>query len=250
MCRKLFAFTGGKVDIHRANECRAISAPLAAIAERQGCALLAVRHLDKSRGGGHALNAGIGSIDFTAAARSMRLVGRDPDDEQKRAVGHIKHNLTPPGEAIGYKLEGGQFFWTGASDLTAERSLALPSDEEERVTGPAQSRWKPSSYFRSRRMPGSSFIAGETGRALCPPDRRGAVSRDGDCRAQNDNAEYQNRSTETRRNGLTSPENLASSKVRVKSKMSLNEFASSVARKICQGERRHYDLWARSVRPC
>lgn len=28
----LFAYTGGKVDIHRANECRAIAAPLAAIA--------------------------------------------------------------------------------------------------------------------------------------------------------------------------------------------------------------------------
>jgi RecA-family ATPase len=47
----LFAFTGGKVDIHRSNECRAISAPLAAIAERCGCALVAVRHLGKSRGG-------------------------------------------------------------------------------------------------------------------------------------------------------------------------------------------------------
>ncbi len=41
----LFAFTGGKVDIHRANECRAISAPISAIAERHGCAMLAVRHL-------------------------------------------------------------------------------------------------------------------------------------------------------------------------------------------------------------
>lgn len=41
----LFAFTGGKVDIHRANECRAISAPLTAIAERTGCALVAVRQL-------------------------------------------------------------------------------------------------------------------------------------------------------------------------------------------------------------
>ena len=130
----LFAFTGGKVDIHRANECRAISAPLAAIAERQGCALVAVRHLGKSHGGGHALNAGIGSIDFTAAARSVLLVGRDPDDESKRAVVQTKNNLAPHGEAIGYKLENSQFFWTGASDLTAERILAAASDEGERST--------------------------------------------------------------------------------------------------------------------
>jgi hypothetical protein len=124
----LFAFTGGKVDIHRANECRAISTPLAAIAERHGCAMLAVRHLGKSRGGGHALNAGIGSIDFTAAARSVLLVGRDPDNEQKRAVVQTKNNLAPHGEAIGYKLEGSQFFWTGSSDLTSERILAISPD--------------------------------------------------------------------------------------------------------------------------
>ena len=120
------------MDIHRANECRAISAPLAAIAERCGCALLAVRHLGKSRGGGHALNAGIGSIDFAAAARSVLLVGADPDEPGKRAVVQIKNNLAPHGEAVGYTLEGGQFYWTGASDLTAGRILAPATEDEER----------------------------------------------------------------------------------------------------------------------
>lgn len=128
----LFAFMGGKVDIHRANECRAISAPLALIAERHRCAMLAVRHLGKSRGGGHALNAGIGSIDFTAAARSVLLVGRDPDDESKRAIVQTKNNLAPHGPSVGYKLEGNQFFWTGESDLTAGRILSVVSNEEER----------------------------------------------------------------------------------------------------------------------
>jgi hypothetical protein len=130
----LFAYTGGKTDIHRANECRAISAPLAAIAERHSCAIMAVRHLGKSRGGGHALNAGIGSIDFVAAARSVLLAGQDPDDATKRAVVQSKNNLAPIGEAVGFTLERGQFFWTGASTLTAGRILALPSDEEERGT--------------------------------------------------------------------------------------------------------------------
>lgn len=128
----LFAFTGGKVDIHRANECRSITAPLAAIAERHGCAMLAVRHLGKSRGGGHALNAGIGSIDLTAAARSVLLVGQDPDDASRRALVQTKNNLAPHGGAIGYKLEAGAFYWTGESTLTAGRILSLPSDEEER----------------------------------------------------------------------------------------------------------------------
>jgi 5S rRNA maturation endonuclease (ribonuclease M5) len=128
----LFAYTGGKTDIHRANECRAISAPLAAIAGRCGCATVAVRHLGKSRGGGNALNAGIGSIDIAAAARSVLLVGQDPDDHSKRALVQTKNNLAPIGEGIGYTLEGGRFYWTGATTLTAGRILSLPLSEEER----------------------------------------------------------------------------------------------------------------------
>src|SRR5437764_8234566 len=89
-------------------------------------------HLGKSRGGGHALNAGIGSIDFVAAARSVLLVGADPDEPNKRAVVQIKNNLAPHGEAIGYTLEDGQFYWTGASTLTANRILSLATDDVER----------------------------------------------------------------------------------------------------------------------
>lgn len=128
----LFAFTGGKVDINRANEARTITAPLAAIAERQGCAIVAIRHLNKSRGGGNSNNAGLGSIDFHAAARSVLLVGKDPDDESKRALCQTKNNLAAFGESQGYTIEGGQFRWTGTSDLTASRILSFAGDTDER----------------------------------------------------------------------------------------------------------------------
>jgi hypothetical protein len=128
----LFAFTGGKVDIHRANEARTITAPLATIAERQGCAIVAISHLNKSRDGGNSNNAGIGSIDFHAAARSVLLVGKDPDDESKRALCQTKNNLAMIGEPQGYKIKGGQFFWTGTSDLTARRILSFAGDTDER----------------------------------------------------------------------------------------------------------------------
>jgi hypothetical protein len=128
----LFAFTGGKVDIHRANEARTITAPLATIAERQGCAIVAIRHLNKSRGGGNSNNAGLGSIDFHAAARSVLLVSKDPDDESKRALCQTKNNLAMIGEPQGYKIEGGQFSWTGTSDLTARRILSFAGDTDER----------------------------------------------------------------------------------------------------------------------
>lgn len=128
----LFAFTGSKVDIHRANEARSITAPLAAIAERHDCAIVAIRHLNKSRGNGHAGNAGIGSVDFHAAARSVLLVGKDPDDEAKRALCQTKSNLSAHGEPQGYTVENGQFRWTGTSNLTAARILSFTTDADER----------------------------------------------------------------------------------------------------------------------
>jgi hypothetical protein len=124
----LFAYTGGKVDINRANECRGITARLAAIAEKQECAILTIRHLGKSRGNGFALNAGIGSIDITAAARSVLLAGIDPNETNKRAIVQTKSNLAPHGPAVGFTLEGGQFYWTGKSDLTAQGILSQVVD--------------------------------------------------------------------------------------------------------------------------
>ena len=91
--------------------------------------MLAVRHLGKSRGNGFALNAGIGSIDITAAARSVLLAGIDQNEPKRRAIVHTKSNLAPQGPAIGFTLEDGHFYWTGKSDLTAQGILSHVVDD-------------------------------------------------------------------------------------------------------------------------
>lgn len=126
----LVAYLGAGVDLHRANETRAVMARLAILAEKYHCAIVAVRHLTKG-GKEKAIYRGIGSIDFTAACRSVLLVGSDPDDSSRRAVVHIKSNLSEKGAAIGYEICEGSFYWTGESDLTAERILASTSNEEQ-----------------------------------------------------------------------------------------------------------------------
>jgi RecA-family ATPase len=83
------AYLGAKIDTYRANEVRAILAPLGHLAARHGCAILAIRHINKSRGA-RSLYAGQGSIDFAAAARSVLLAGSSGDDDTERAVVHIK----------------------------------------------------------------------------------------------------------------------------------------------------------------
>jgi hypothetical protein len=133
----LFAFTGGSIDIHRANECREVSRILAAIAARQRCGMLCVRHLNKSGGNGSPMRAGIGSIDWLAAARVGLLAGCDPDDESKLAITNYKNNIARKGESLGYRItfdpdtDEGSFEWVGVSDLTAERILS-PAHHEDR----------------------------------------------------------------------------------------------------------------------
>jgi DNA repair protein RadA/Sms len=127
----LVAYVGARVDLHRANEVRAVTAALALVAEKQRCAIVAIRHLTKG-GKDRAIYRGIGSIDFTASARSVLLVGCDPDDPLKRAVAHIKSNLTEKGISQGYEIRGERFYWTGESDLTSERILGTPAAEGDR----------------------------------------------------------------------------------------------------------------------
>lgn len=110
-------YMGGKIDMHKANEVRGLMAALHQAAKKSGAALVAVRHLRKAQGG-KAIYSGIGSIDFTAAARSVIQV-----QETKAGlpyISHAKHNLSPEGTALGYKIENGTFEWTGGVDWKAE----------------------------------------------------------------------------------------------------------------------------------
>ena len=125
----LYAYTGGQVDIHRANEVRAVLAPLIDLAARYRFSLLAIRHLSKGDKG-KSLYRGLGSIDVTAAARSVLLVGKNPDNAEEKIVCHLKSNLSKPGRSLAYKLENQAVRWKGFSELTAEDLLSpeLPTD--------------------------------------------------------------------------------------------------------------------------
>ena len=69
------AYLGGKMDMNRANEARDMTKHLGQVAERTGCAIVLIGHMNKNSGGKVAYR-GMGSIDFFAVARSVLLVGR------------------------------------------------------------------------------------------------------------------------------------------------------------------------------
>ena len=118
------AYLGEAVDMHRANEIRPIMKRLALLAERTGCAVILVGHMNKMQGGKSSYR-GLGSIDFRAAARSVLVVGRVKDEPTLRIVAHDKSSLAPEGKSIAFELnpETG-FQWKGYCETSVDELLA------------------------------------------------------------------------------------------------------------------------------
>ena len=117
------AYLGGDVDMHRANEIRPIMKRLALLAERTGCAVILIGHMNKM-GGAKSAYRGLGSIDIRAAVRSVLVVGRVKDEPNLRIVAHDKSNLAPEGKSIAFELSPEMgFSWKGYCETTVDELL-------------------------------------------------------------------------------------------------------------------------------
>jgi hypothetical protein len=140
------AYLPGKVDAHRDQDVRAVLSGLAAMAERRGCCVLLLRHLNKAAGGS-ALYRGGGSIGIIGAARVGLLAAVDPEDQNRRVLAGLKSNLAAMPEALGYQLvdspEHGcaRVEWLGATEHTAAALLAGPRDDDERTERDEAAEW-------------------------------------------------------------------------------------------------------------
>jgi hypothetical protein len=108
--------------------------PLVEIARRQGCAIVAVRHLNK-QGGLAAIYRGGGSIGFGGLARSVLAVGRDPDDAERFVLASVKINVARRPASLSYRLvaEGpydpAKVEWLGESEHSAEALIGVEREE-------------------------------------------------------------------------------------------------------------------------
>lgn len=123
-------YLGDKVDMNRANEIRSVLKKVAAVAERTGCAIVLVGHLNKAQGS-HSSYRGLGSIDFRAAARSVLLVGRLRNEPHLRVIVHDKSSLAPEGKSLAFSLGTDVgFSWVdGYGDISSEELLCGYSAE-------------------------------------------------------------------------------------------------------------------------
>lgn len=119
----LQAYLGAGVDMHRANEIRPVMSYLSNLAEQFGCAVILIGHMNKNMGA-KAAYRGLGSIDLTAAARSVLLVARDKKDEDRRIVMQIKSSLAREGKPVAFRLgDDNKFTYEGECEASAENML-------------------------------------------------------------------------------------------------------------------------------
>lgn len=130
VCDPLQSFLGANVDAHRSNETRPVMDGLLYLAKKYKFAGFILRHCAKNASG-KALYRGIGSIDFTAAARSELLaVEISPG---KFAMAHVKNNVGIKGVTREFSISGekdgvlsktGFFTWGSTLDLSANDLIA------------------------------------------------------------------------------------------------------------------------------
>ena len=126
-----FLHTGSETN--KAGSLRNMFTRLAGIAEETGCAIVLIGHMNKNNNG-KGIYRGLGSIDITAAARSVLLVSRDPADSNIRVILPIKTNLAPEGRGYSFIMdpEAG-FKWGEECGYTSEDLLKQTSSNEPKI---------------------------------------------------------------------------------------------------------------------
>ena len=92
------------VDSYRDHEVKRALAPLKALAEATGCAVLAVHHLNKDTTRG-ALRSSQASGAFINTARVVLAMAADDEDENLRVLEVVKANITKVGARVQLRVE-------------------------------------------------------------------------------------------------------------------------------------------------
>ena len=174
------AFLGADVDMNRANEVRPIFRSLGDIAQATGCAIVLIGHLNKAAGT-QSTYRGLGSIDITAAVRSLLFIGKLKDNPTTRVLIHEKSSLAPPGQSLAFSLGDEKGFeWIGAYDITADELLA-GTDTAKTESKTAQAEMLILELLENgKKMPSAELEKAVNDRGISSRTMRTAKSRIGD----------------------------------------------------------------------
>ena len=118
------AYLGANVDMNRANEIRPLFRHLSTIAERTGCAIVLIGHLNKSSGSQSDYRS-MGSIDIAAAVRSILFVEKVEKEKEQdiRVVYQQKDSLAKKEKPVAFSLGEEGLKWLGEYDISIEDLL-------------------------------------------------------------------------------------------------------------------------------
>lgn len=132
------SFIGGRVDSHRDNEVRAVLAPLAAVADRFGVAVLLVAHTRKAFSPA-ADDTVLGSRAFTGLARAVWHLSHDATDRDRKLLLPGKCNLSKQPSGLAFKIDDNKLVWESnllqmhADDVLTEDDKPGPQPEARRA---------------------------------------------------------------------------------------------------------------------
>lgn len=115
---------------NRSDEVRPVLSRLSALAEAKRCVIVLVRHFRKAAAE-RSSHRGVGSVDFSAACRSVLVLAEDPDDPTRRVVAHAKSNLAPRAPSISFEIRDGALRWIGQTELSADELLESREQREQ-----------------------------------------------------------------------------------------------------------------------
>ena len=158
------SYLGARVEMNKANEVRPILDWLGRFAQTYDCAVVLVSHMSKPNlNSSDALDRLLGSSDFRNAARSIVIVGCDPEEPDVRVFAHAKNSLGPAGASQRYTVGEDGVSWLGECALTANEIIRPAPKSAGR---PAASREAAADALRALMQP-KGWATSEEVQALC-----------------------------------------------------------------------------------
>ena len=125
----LSAYLGG-TDSHKDSEVRALLSPIKDLLERHGVTLIAIAHLNKNQQQA-LMHRTRGAVAFVAAARLGMVVGKHPQNSERRVLAMFKHNVCAQATSLDYELAHGGITWDPtAPNVPPGELLQTPNEEQ------------------------------------------------------------------------------------------------------------------------
>jgi len=139
----LVASLSGKIDSHRDQDTRRVTAQLARIAGERNVCIVGIRHFRKQTDG-NAITAGGGSIGFIGQARVGLVIDQNPDDAAQSVLAVSKSNVGAKPASLAFTKESAtvagadgesittlKLTWRGTSPHTADAMLQSRAQNAE-----------------------------------------------------------------------------------------------------------------------